>query len=328
MPSFTLTGIFVATKAISFKGENLMDCAEKSLDPINLFGSLPVARAGFLIKVLEDIEDETYLGSTFRGMLGWQLQNLSCPYQKRPPCNRCIIKEHCPAFILIEGKSPIPGLSDSPRGYILYPFKIPAGKASYQLSLTLLGDLARFYPLIRKALANGQKAGIGRQRARYTTVEGKAGRSDTCDISRLEEILEATTFTPGDIAVHLITPLRLRKKGKYLDELDWPFLLESTARRLEALSVLYAGGKALGKETWQALASLFSTAPAPLSLEISWKEYERYSNRQRRKVPMGGLVGKAHFDHPPEWFAKWLYAASLLHVGKGAAMGLGRIEIF
>lgn len=328
LPSFHLKGIQVIAESDSFIGESLMDNGQISLDPSYLFGSLQVGRADFLINVLGDMEGEAYLGSTFRGLLGWQLQDLSCPYPKHPPCRSCIIKEQCPAFSIIEGKSRLPGLADSPRGYILYPEKISVGGASYRLRLTLLGDTTRFYPLIRKALANGQKAGLGRGRARYVLHPESDQKPEGFSLFSMGEILEKTQPGLTDMEVHIVTPLRLRKKQKYLDTADWPFLLESAARRLEALSILYGEGKPLGKVTWQALASLFSSAPAPESQGISWREYQRYSNRQKKKVPMGGIVGKAVFAGAPGWFIKWLQAACLVHAGKGAAMGLGRIEIF
>jgi CRISPR/Cas system endoribonuclease Cas6 (RAMP superfamily) len=42
---------------------------------------------------------------------------------------------------------------------------------------------------------------------------------------------------------------------------------------------------------------------------------------------MGGLVGEIVIQDLDPWLYSWLRAAELLHVGKGAAMGLGRIEI-
>ncbi len=60
--------------------------------------------------------------------------------------------------------------------------------------------------------------------------------------------------------------------------------------------------------------------------DLRWDDYARFSNRQKKKVPMGGLVGQCSFVSDLPYLEKWLKCAELVHVGKGAAMGLGRIE--
>jgi CRISPR/Cas system endoribonuclease Cas6 (RAMP superfamily) len=56
-------------------------------------------------------------------------------------------------------------------------------------------------------------------------------------------------------------------------------------------------------------------------------DYSRYSSRQHKKVPMGGLTGTAVLGASETWCLPWLQAASLIHVGKGASMGLGKVTM-
>jgi len=295
--------------------------------PDSLFGNISVSRAQLHIRLASKGLEDSYLGSALRGLIGWQLRRLVCLRNGKVRCKQCIARNQCPSYIIMEGKTPLPGLREAPRGYVLYPRRLGQGCASYIITLTLIGETMRFYPLVVRALVNGQRAGIGRKRITYE-LKG-IGRGGGCppETFLLAESVNNRPLRSGTIKVKFITPLRLRKSGRYIGEFDAKFLLESTARRLEALSLLYAGGKRLGRDMWLALSDLFSKAPEPAALGTTWKEYSRYSNRQHRKVPMGGVVGWACYENPPEWFIRWLRAASVIHVGKGTAMGLGRIEM-
>ena len=59
--------------------------------------------------------------------------------------------------------------------------------------------------------------------------------------------------------------------------------------------------------------------------ELYWKDLKRYSSRQNRKVPLGGLVGKVVVENTSSWWWRWWQMATLVHVGKGTNMGLGKV---
>ncbi|MGD9972636.1 MAG: CRISPR system precrRNA processing endoribonuclease RAMP protein Cas6 [Desulfatirhabdiaceae bacterium] len=97
-------------------------------------------------------------------------------------------------------------------------------------------------------------------------------------------------------------------------------------RRLESLNCLFADGEPIGKAGYQDLMARFSGI-TPVRHDLSWIDYSRYSNRQNTKMPMGGLAGTVSFSQSDMWLAPWLQAAELVHVGKGASMGLGKIVV-
>ena len=118
-------------------------------------------------------------------------------------------------------------------------------------------------------------------------------------------------------------PLRLRARGRYLKTMDWPFFLASLAQRMEMLAVIFHTGGPLGRERWVHLKErLLQLAPAGAAGFV-WKDWNRYSNRQRRNVPMGGLAGETVIPQAPPELWEWLRCAPLVHAGKGAVMGLG-----
>lgn len=307
--------------------------------PVSLFGSLPIARYRIEISPSRPVNQSAYMGSAWRGVIGWQLQRLICPFDKRPGCKACIIRQQCPYFRLFEDQSPISGIREMPRGYVFSPSE--SKDALHNLDIKLVGDCIRYFPAILKAINSGWQAGLGPSRIAYQVVsvsrilpgevllnvpldpDGWIGMNTAFSLS---DWLAATPCTSGGISFKLATPVRLRKQGKYLGNMDWPYFFTTIACRLEALNCLFFDGELLGKERYEALAGAFSRITM-IQSDLSWLDYSRYSSRQRQKVPMGGLVGAAAFDASEAWLLPWLQAASLVHVGKGASMGLGKIVV-
>ncbi|NCC26005.1 MAG: CRISPR system precrRNA processing endoribonuclease RAMP protein Cas6 [Deltaproteobacteria bacterium] len=267
-------------------------------------------------------------GSAWRGIMGWELKALVCPMNHGADCKNCLIKSHCPAYLTMEARTDVPGLLDSPRGYVIY-CNHEAGEADVRLELTLIGSCSRFYPALCKALLSGGKKGVGPSRIPYRLMAVQVLEPDGSwrKMERPDEPLpQIPAFGPANGAAYrFMTPVRLRKQGNYLGAMDWPFLFQTLARRLEALSVLFCGGEPLGREAWTKLSRELEDC-GPIASDLNWMEYERYSNRQERKVPLGGLVGDFNLDAARPWTREWMEAARMVHVGKGAAMGLGRVE--
>ncbi|WP_028325139.1 CRISPR system precrRNA processing endoribonuclease RAMP protein Cas6 [Desulfatirhabdium butyrativorans] len=285
------------------------------------------------------IQSSMYWGSAWRGLLGWELQRLLCPFPKRPQCKQCLIRESCPYFRLMEDQSNVSGIQEMPRGYVLYP-TVNGSNDSLQLYLTLFGTFIRYAPAVLKALQCGETTGIGASRTPYRLMgiseilPKEPAKTIALDFDGVMDFgcgAPLADWVPKDIAAHqaiscrLATPVRLRRKGKYLGQMDWPYFFASLIRRIESLELLFASGKPLGKERFVKLAAQFSGLH-PKSESLAWHEYSRWSNRQHKKVPMGGLVGDAAFDDSCQWLYPWLALAEIVHVGKGASMGLGKIE--
>jgi len=108
--------------------------------------------------------------------------------------------------------------------------------------------------------------------------------------------------------------------------MDWPFFLSTLFRRLESACRLFCDAPPLGRELWLQLQQV-ADSHGVSGCRLTWSDLARYSNRQERRVPMGGLVGTCEVDDPDGSRYPWWLAASLVHVGKGASMGLGRVVL-
>ncbi|HEX7181344.1 MAG TPA: CRISPR system precrRNA processing endoribonuclease RAMP protein Cas6, partial [Thermoanaerobaculia bacterium] len=61
--------------------------------------------------------------------------------------------------------------------------------------------------------------------------------------------------------------------------------------------------------------------------DLHWFDCQRYSNRQGRKIDIGGLLGSLELEGDLAPLAPLLRTAELVHVGKGATFGLGKLEV-
>lgn len=56
---------------------------------------------------------------------------------------------------------------------------------------------------------------------------------------------------------------------------------------------------------------------------LQWHDSHRYSARQRRRVPLGGLIGSFQLEPTAAAFWRVLWLGQWVHAGTGAVMGLG-----
>ncbi|MCP4349643.1 MAG: CRISPR system precrRNA processing endoribonuclease RAMP protein Cas6 [Desulfobacterales bacterium] len=308
------------------------------LSPSVLFGDLPLLKLRFLVQVPRYAELPKYTGSAWLGIIGLEMQHLVCPFDLRPVCKTCTVKEHCSYFLLIEKQTPLPGFSEAPRGYIFYS-PVPKDNSIRELFVTLIGSYSKFLSVVVKAVLKGRSSGIGKERYPYEVVSCEELLPDG---SSFEISPETNMFTEGpqplrewlagqpepaeEVSIRLVTPVRLRRRGDYLDIMDWAFYFGALARRMEALNRMFHGGELLGKDIWLSLQEYFQTAEKIRSY-LRWLDLAKYSGRQKQKTTIGGLVGKAILKKPSSTDMEWWKTAELLHVGKDAAMGLGKIEI-
>jgi hypothetical protein len=143
---------------------------------------------------------------------------------------------------------------------------------------------------------------------------------------------ESGEVPEGPLTVTLRAPTRLRFAGDLVspDALDADALAASLYRRGLGMAICY-GPVAPSAEQIAASQDGFKALATPTTLDtadVRWVEDRRYSHRQERPVPAGGLVGEIRLAAPPEarqvWHA-WLGQAERIHLGGGTSMGLGRV---
>ena len=64
-----------------------------------------------------------------------------------------------------------------------------------------------------------------------------------------------------------------------------------------------------------------------LSKNLRWHDWERYSNRQKTRMTMGGFMGEVTYGGDLEEFQPFIKLGEYVHLGKGSSFGLGKYEI-
>ena len=318
---------------------NALPADSEQFDPALLFPGLRVGVYRLAFEPRSTINLPPYTGSAWRGLLGTAPKHLFCPWEKKA-CRQCLVQHSCPYYILYEETSHESGFADVPRPYILCP--LPEEKGLIGLELTVAGKACEFVPGILAACESAGQIGLGRGRLKFglkfilqKLPDGSwkeiYGHRESISIEQASWLLADfldDSQPPPPWKIELVTPMRLRKNGQNLDTPDWSWAFSTLGMRLSMLAYL-AGGERFSPEQWSNI-KFFLSSPGESNDYVSWYDWKRYSSRQKRHVPMGGLVGSS-LVRPPEgaeavWW-RWWQTAHLFHMGKGVTMGLGKIDI-
>lgn len=268
-----------------------------------------------------------FAGSMFRGALGWSLKEV---------CEESVYR------YLFETTSSAPGRRDASRPFLLVP---PLGQRKlrsgdrFQLALRLWGEGTKFLPEMTYALMLAGEWGLGREKAKFelTKVIVDEGPKqwvaydhalgwDRAYLPMPSALgsFSSVTNPARQIEVDFLTPTRLVSEGTHSDTPDFPILIHAAYRRVRSLLELHGAAQLLPT----LLDDIESTHQIESYHQIEWVDWERTSQRQKKRHIMGGLVGRSLYrgEFQPEWL-EVLKACEILHLGKATTFGMGGIRV-
>lgn len=229
------------------------------------------------------------------------------------------------------------------------PQEIYEPGAELQVGLVLVGRALDYLPYFIYSFEEMGHRGLGVGRGKVALQRvialGPEPSDDTCvyqtDTGQLEADYPVSVGAPDTAAVgtrlrlRLHTPLRLKSEGRYVRRLSFSLLVEALFRRTSALARFHCGSELdLDYRQWIERAKGVSQqwieraeGVSVVATTLRWHDWERFSQRQKKKMKLGGLVGEVEFGG--EWgpFLPLLRLGADLHVGKATGFGLGRYEI-
>jgi hypothetical protein len=287
--------------------------------------AIPYRRLRCTLRAREQAVLPPYKGSLLRGAFGHALRAAVCAMGPRQECGSCRLRRACLYTrlfeTLIEGPSPpfLQGIRTSPRPYVFEP----AGEARcfapgdpLDFDLLLFGQAAELDSYAVLAIERMAEAGLGRERHPFTLdrvrVRAAAG-PPTGDLGRSRATLR------------FLTPTRLKADDQLLATVSFRRLVFTMLRRTLEIAHFHVPGAAVN---W-AFRPLLEQADGVrvVASDLRWHDWERYSNRQRTRMTLGGFVGTMVIEGDLEPFAPLLRTAEILHVGKNTTFGLGRMEV-
>lgn len=272
---------------------------------------------------LERAELPPYLGSTLRGVIGQSLYR---------------IDREAYDYLYRNGRKS-DNQQDIVKPYIIIPPEFHGEKYIVErneklvFEFLLLGNAVKYVSSLALALQNIGQYGLGAQRYPFSLLEivnreeqrilwrrnlyYKAGESEMrIPCKRLQKVSGA------EIKLH--TPLRIRRNGQLLTELQFQTLIRNITNRMMAITERYGGW--VDREETERLVVLAGEVRI-VREDLRVFHLERYSNRVKEKMDFSGLMGSLEYEGELTPFVPWLLAAQILHIGRNTTFGMGEIEV-
>lgn len=285
--------------------------------PLFSFTYLPLL---ICLECQEDGELPSFLGSTLRGALGWALQKDKQVY-----------------YDLFENNHTSHSAAHTVNPYIIEP---PKPKQKYKkgdklfFSFILLGHATSWYQKIITILAERNKLELGARRLPFRIHRIFHGIDLSliwqCEQPKLISAIDNAVdifpeYQEGKrCAIQLQTPLRIRRKGKLVTQLDFATIIRNISKRIIELTERYGGHVDL-KEV-EDICLLAQAVSLSESLIYPY-ELKRYSTRRNKKMDFTGILGMLTFEGDLTPFIPLLNLAQLLHIGRNTTFGCGKIDI-
>ncbi len=329
--------------------------------PIDAANLPPVLPLRVTMRAAEAQLVPAFAGSALHGALGRALWKTVCAFPRRHECAGCPLFNRCayPALFAscapaIEGLEQVGIREQAPRPMVLAPepgWTLPSGHprliaqgAEIPFRVTLIGRAIDDLPLLVVALRQMALVGIGRRphpaadapryaRAELAGIVSEDGGGTVYDAATEllstppPAVLEALNNHDADVGIEirLVTPLRLKREGKFQGRPSPADFALTLARRANALAALYGGGGRPIDEREVASAAREIQSAAP---ETRLVHVRRYSARQGRAMEWPGVIGRLRWRGPAvKELWPLLRFGEMVQIGKGATLGFGRYVV-
>ncbi len=286
-------------------------------------------------------ESEAFLpvfkGSSLRGALGHSLKQTTCAL-KRQDCANCMLATNCGYALFFEVKTG--NAAHRPHPYVLEPpledWRIRDKGGSLEFAMTLFGKANDYLPHIVYAVREMGQIGLGKKKKAEgifrleSVIQGGRIIYEGTTLQSPAELPElnleaANDFPVTKIALTCSTPLRLKYDNQLQNGLPFHLLIRAALRRISSLEAAYGNGEPpLDYKGLVAKATDVQT----ISSTCRWVDIERYSNRQKASMFIGGIQGEMLYQGENlSKFLPLLRYCETTHLGKQTSFGLGRIKV-
>ncbi len=327
-----------------------------------LTSSLTAARFQFTLAAEAAMHLPPFLGSTLRGGFGAAFRQTSCANPGLPGCSGCLLKQvcaysYCFATTLPPDSEVLRSQGEIPRPFVIEPAaderaEIPPG-GELRFGLVLIGRAIGYFPyfllsfqrLGEMGIGRGRNLGLGRFKISavhslapwsdhpaapvYDSSSGRitAGGIRIITAADVSARLKSCFGPEGEsrcVAVNYSTMTRLKSGEALARQPEFHILLRALLRRISALAYFHGGGRI--EADYAGLAHR-ARLVGLVRDGTRWHDWTRYSSRQDARMELGGLVGEALYEGMREEFLPWLLWGEIVHAGKNATFGLGRIRV-
>lgn len=303
---------------------------------------IPLTRYRFRFIITRAFKTPVYSGSMLRGAFGHALKDICC-ITRQSACQQCSLYNDCLYPAVFEAppqQHQLQKFSQIPNPYVIEPALTK--KLNYQandcfeFTMILTGIALKQLPLIILAWKRAFECGL-------TTNKGTGKLLDVAlvtanndhqvifhqDDENIKEhdrqLILPVEKELNELSLIFITPLRIQRKSKPIqaDNLTVRDLMVTLARRVNLVNEFHNQTTFIDNFT----ALIAAVENIDMSTQLYWKDWTRYSNRQKQKMTLGGLMGKITITGKLAPFIPILYMGQWLHFGKNATFGMGRYHL-
>jgi len=283
------------------------------------------------------------LPSALRGALGQALEE-TCS-KKDTDCNNCPKAECAYGYLFFTPAR----MGNTSRKYseICHPFILepPLTKKSefeaeqtLKCRLILIGKGISYLPHFVYAFQQGNKIGIGYNRAKYelmeiysifgrnrTKIYDSQSKQLTYRILHFPDIMRNSSFQSpvNEISLRFISPTRLKFNNNFVSQSDFQFhvLFRCLLRRISDLSKIHCD-----EELPEHYGYLFPKAKEVETIgTLFWSDkWEHFAKKKAEKMKLGGLIGHVTFKGQLDEFLPFLKVGQIVHVGGKTVFGCGK----
>jgi len=281
----------------------------------------------FKLHLMHPVRLPVYKGSTFHGALGHALMHISTRFYQ------LFFEPDPPDHWVSRGQAP-------PKPFLLIPPLEP--KQFYRsgdeidLGLILYGGINDHFMVVCTALEHlGEKMGLGRERARFHIESISAVRSDTeipvlqsggwtappppMNAAQMQQAVPQTDV----VTICLSTRLRLTHNNRLVRHTpSFHLFLERLLGRINILAQTWCGGNMISGNAKNRLLKMSNTIIVTGN-GVRWKDWTRYSGKQREVMKFGGLQGNITYRGDLAPYLPWLSLGQWTGVGGKTSFGLG-----
>jgi len=300
-----------------------------------------------------------YKGSTLRGGFGQVFRRIACLGSDRG-FGECLLRERCPYHYIFETPPPtnsavLNKVPTAPQPFVLEP---PLEtKRVYQpgeelvFHLVLIGKAIDYLPYFIYTFDELGRVGLGRGKGTYTLelvswldpggtavpiYDGNRkvltdsfhslslSQLSVSDSSLSQLSVPGPSLSQFSVSVSFLTPTRIMFENRLAADCEFHVLFRSLVRRIALLDYFHCGGE-FPPERREFVER--ARAVKTVTSDLRWVDWERYSNRQQRRMRLGGFVGQVTYRGDFTEFLPYLLLGTYTHVGKGATFGLGAYQI-
>lgn len=310
---------------------------------------IEILKLTFNLRCLDGISLPRFAPATIRGAFGTRLKQAACTQMRQGGiCKTCMLKNVCIYSYIFENYFQTEGknmdMAEPPHPYLLMaqfnqtPVTYPKG-SSIQWQMNLFGNrIPEVLPYIVLTAERMGQAGLGRDRGKFhiDSIIGINNDDATiiyhhstknlkmplpvmnCDISNNPNAVAEK------IRIGFLTPLRLQRKGEFVEDISFDDIVVNILRRYSLLVKYYQPNSPEVKIDKQSLEK--AAKIKTIESNLTWQSYSRYSARQKRHMVFGGLVGETVVAGDLGQYIPLLNIGRLINIGKNTSFGFGNYD--